>query len=436
MGSSSRFNGPFVSEPEEPGIRPENDAGRTVSGAKMNDTSPSSTPKRRSAADPDSAFAGSVRSRRAVQKRVVSVPIADVEGSRAKGEGAPPSDSWAWRKYGQKPIKGSPYPSPYRRESNERLSSIMCGRLDEKLRRLIFPIEPLRLLLITEIQFWQVAQSNYAAACRSRLDLRPSTSSPPYPIRKTVSSFLFVFLSLSHVAQQYILGDPAKTRLKDASYPYSSLLPLKKFRKPLIPIRFRHILAGTAFLGYNAPRGGYYRCSSSKGCPARKQVERSRVDPTMLVVTYACEHNHPWPTSRNSSNSNASNPNSAAPRLPPQEPKLSTTPEPEPEPETDEKFPDLEHHSPLLPEDFAWFADVPSSPTEMAVLESPIYADGNADVAAAGLLFPMREEDEKLFADLGELPECSVVFRRGLWESEGQSRQCGLAAAPWCGSTG
>lgn len=44
---------------------------------------------------------------------------------------------------------------------------------------------------------------------------------------------------------------------------------------------------------------GYYRCSSSKGCSARKQVERSRNDPNMLVITYTSEHNHPWPTQRN-----------------------------------------------------------------------------------------------------------------------------------------
>lgn len=44
---------------------------------------------------------------------------------------------------------------------------------------------------------------------------------------------------------------------------------------------------------------GYYRCSSSKGCSARKQVERSRTDPNLLVITYTSEHNHPWPTQRN-----------------------------------------------------------------------------------------------------------------------------------------
>ncbi|KAL7158814.1 hypothetical protein ABFS83_02G168100 [Erythranthe nasuta] len=47
------------------------------------------------------------------------------------------------------------------------------------------------------------------------------------------------------------------------------------------------------------PRG-YYRCSTSKGCMARKQVERNRSDPGMFIVTYTAEHNHPIPAHRNS----------------------------------------------------------------------------------------------------------------------------------------
>nr|AZU90774.1 WRKY transcription factor 4 [Siraitia grosvenorii] len=39
------------------------------------------------------------------------------------------------------------------------------------------------------------------------------------------------------------------------------------------------------------PRG-YYKCSSVRGCPARKHVERAVDDPAMLVVTYEGEHNH------------------------------------------------------------------------------------------------------------------------------------------------
>ncbi|XWS11486.1 hypothetical protein CRYUN_Cryun37aG0002500 [Craigia yunnanensis] len=74
------------------------------------------------------------------------------------------------------------------------------------------------------------------------------------------------------------------------------------------------------------PRG-YYRCSSSKGCSARKQVERSRTDPNMLVITYTSEHNHPWPTQRNalagstrsqSSKNNASASNISSPSSQPQ----------------------------------------------------------------------------------------------------------------------
>ncbi|GER57776.1 WRKY DNA-binding protein 21 [Striga asiatica] len=40
------------------------------------------------------------------------------------------------------------------------------------------------------------------------------------------------------------------------------------------------------------PRG-YYKCSSMRGCPARKHVERCLEEPSMLIVTYDGEHNHP-----------------------------------------------------------------------------------------------------------------------------------------------
>ncbi|XP_057511651.1 probable WRKY transcription factor 17 [Actinidia eriantha] len=39
------------------------------------------------------------------------------------------------------------------------------------------------------------------------------------------------------------------------------------------------------------PRG-YYKCSSVRGCPARKHVERATDDPSMLIVTYEGEHRH------------------------------------------------------------------------------------------------------------------------------------------------
>ncbi|CAL0327889.1 unnamed protein product [Lupinus luteus] len=42
------------------------------------------------------------------------------------------------------------------------------------------------------------------------------------------------------------------------------------------------------------PRG-YYKCSTVRGCPARKHVERAQNDPKMLIVTYEGDHHHVLP---------------------------------------------------------------------------------------------------------------------------------------------
>nr|QFI57421.1 WRKY26 [Glycyrrhiza glabra] len=154
------------------------------------------------------------------------------------------------------------------------------------------------------------------------------------------------------------------------------------------------------------PRG-YYRCSSSKSCPARKQVERSHVDPTVLLVTYSSDHNHPWPLSRNHHGS-------ARP--------TTTVKKPEPDPvEPDEKFSEL-----CGDVELGWFGEMETASS--AILESPIMAaEFDADVAS--VLLPMGEEEESLFADLGELPECSAVFRHGLLDDRRRF------TPPWCGTT-
>ncbi|XP_027349191.1 probable WRKY transcription factor 69 [Abrus precatorius] len=56
------------------------------------------------------------------------------------------------------------------------------------------------------------------------------------------------------------------------------------------------------------PRG-YYRCSTSKGCSAKKQVERCKTDSSMLIITYTSTHNHPGPTTITTTNSPPQQPN-------------------------------------------------------------------------------------------------------------------------------
>ncbi|XWS48881.1 hypothetical protein CRYUN_Cryun13aG0114600 [Craigia yunnanensis] len=58
----------------------------------------------------------------------------------------------------------------------------------------------------------------------------------------------------------------------------------------------------------------YYRCSSSKGCLARKQVERSCSDPRIFIITYTAEHSHGHPTRRNSLAGSTRNKSSTIPK--------------------------------------------------------------------------------------------------------------------------
>lgn len=48
--------------------------------------------------------------RKSQAKKVVCIPAPAPANSRPSSGEVVPSDLWAWRKYGQKPIKGSPYP--------------------------------------------------------------------------------------------------------------------------------------------------------------------------------------------------------------------------------------------------------------------------------------------------------------------------------------
>ncbi|KAI3732011.1 hypothetical protein L1987_63207 [Smallanthus sonchifolius] len=51
--------------------------------------------------------------------------------------------------------------------------------------------------------------------------------------------------------------------------------------------------------------------------------------------------------------------------------------------------------------------------------------------ADMGMIFSIREEEESLFADLGELPECAMVFGRREMMKEEENNRRGCSLAPW-----
>lgn len=71
---------------------------------------------------------------------------------------------------------------------------------------------------------------------------------------------------------------------------------------PVIYIKAYHIfLNELALISRVTLNRGYYKCSSVRGCPARKHVERAVEDPTMLVVTYEGDHTHSLPIAETNS---------------------------------------------------------------------------------------------------------------------------------------
>ncbi|KAI4301511.1 hypothetical protein L6164_034784 [Bauhinia variegata] len=89
------------------------------------------------------------------------------------------------------------------------------------------------------------------------------------------------------------------------------------------------------------PRG-YYRCSTSKGCSAKKQVERCRTDASMLIITYTSTHNHPSPDLPSTTNST---------QQPKEEPQTQTTEDLPTTTKEEEEEEEKEDHKPTVASD-------------------------------------------------------------------------------------
>lgn len=122
-------------------------------------------------------------------------------------------------------------------------------------------------------------------------------------------------------------------------------------------------------------------------------MERSRKDPDVVVITYVCEHNHLNRTTKNSPNTL----NAAAiipPESPPQLAVLADQSEFEPQ--------DLDFSDFFA--EFGYFSNITS-----AILEIPLTTNFGCMEPEAKLMFTRGDDEDSLFADLGELPGCSLI---------------------------
>lgn len=181
----------------------------------------------------------------------------------------------------------------------------------------------------------------------------------------------------------------------------------------------------------------------------------------MVMVTYSSDHNHSWPASRNSNHhhnpptSPQTTSNSPATTTTnfnnddqleedeeeeEEEPTILITRKSEPEPERehevnteeDQKFTSLEVGScgpfTTTTDQYGWFSGLDS--TSSTMFESPLIMSRDiVEDNDMSMIFSIREDEESFFADLGELPECTTVFRRREIEHHRN-------LAPWCGTTG
>ena len=132
------------------------------------------------------------------------------------------------------------------------------------------------------------------------------------------------------------------------------------------------------------------------------------MDPTMLIITYACEHNHPLPTTKHHHHHHNNHQSSEAQAdIADGGEEASASPSSPIHVSLFGDLPQLEFVGDSLTlgnlgVEYNWVSDLSFG---TPALVGPKWEDTEVSILS------MEEEDKLLFGDLGELPECSLVFR-------------------------
>ncbi|KAI3760009.1 hypothetical protein L1987_50397 [Smallanthus sonchifolius] len=140
------------------------------------------------------------------------------------------------------------------------------------------------------------------------------------------------------------------------------------------------------------PRG-YYKCSTSKSCPAKKQVEICRTDASMLIITYTSTHNHPNP---NLSKQPKNDPN----------PEITTTLEPVDQDNEDQK-------PVVTPENdcFCYIKTIENETRLTVNLENTFFDEEPLSYPDLMNFSASKTEENDFYDELEELPMSSSSFK-------------------------
>ncbi|KAH7554536.1 hypothetical protein JRO89_XS12G0232600 [Xanthoceras sorbifolium] len=221
----------------------------------------------------------------------------------------PADDGYNWRKYGQKPIKGSEYPRSYYK----------CTHLNCLVKK--------KVERSSEGQIAQIIYKNEHNHEKPQLSRRAkdgtdvngnlnSQSKPEHVFQGPAGNFSNqaseTVPALSVLGSNREYNQAAPVHLADSSdseeQGHADNRKEGDDDEPN-PKRRQLLILQPPVLSFNAScsvNRSYYKCTHA-GCNVRKHVERAPTDPKAVITTYEGKHNHDVPAARNSSHNAANN---------------------------------------------------------------------------------------------------------------------------------